>query len=71
MVTKKDLADIGDSDYDNRRGEFIHCPDCGNEVGGTRGDYFNLSDDYAFVCECSNKDLQLVRRESRLVVIKQ
>jgi len=71
MVMKKDLVDVGDKDYDQRQGEFVFCPKCSNEFGGTRGDYFLASPEHIFVCDvCTNKDLQLVRRVCTLEVIK-
>lgn len=70
MVMKKDLTDVSDADYSQRTMEFIYCPECEAEMGGTRGDYFGVPDDYVFVCECGNKDLQLVREIRKLRVIK-
>ncbi len=59
MIMRKDLADIGDKDYDKRRGEFMQCQDCGEEFGGTRGDFFTIHMDYILYCpECgSEKEL--------------
>jgi Zn finger protein HypA/HybF involved in hydrogenase expression len=71
MVTKTDLTDIGDSDYKIRRGELIHCQDCFNDFGGTRGDYWMMNKDKAFECPvCGSENLALVRYESRRVVLK-
>ena len=72
MVRRKDLVDIGDVDYLQRQGEFMQCQDCGTEFGGTRGDYFNLPMDEVFCClDCGSEDVVLVRRESKIVIVKQ
>ena len=70
MVKRKDLVDIGDKNYRERAGEFMFCPVCGNEIGGTRGDYWEVPMDYIFKCECGNDDLQLVKRVCSLVPVK-
>jgi len=70
MVRRKDLVGIADKNYHERSGEFMFCSKCGNEIGGSRGDYWQVSMDYVFKCECGNEDLQLVRRVCRLVPVK-
>jgi len=72
MIKRKDLVGIGDADYDQRQGEFMQCQDCGAEFDGTRGDYFMLPMDYIFFCpNCGDDDIALIRRVSKIVVVKQ
>ena len=72
MIMRKDLADIGDKDYDKRRGEFMQCQDCGEEFGGTRGDFFTIHMDYILYCpECGSENLALVRNVTTTVILKQ
>lgn len=72
MVERKDLVDIGDADYDTRRNEFVQCQACGNEFGGTRGDYFQMPMDGVFYCpECGDDNLALVKRVFTIKIIKQ
>ena len=67
MTMRKDLVDVGDSDYDNRQREFMECQECGNEIGGTRGDYWQLPMNHVFACpECGSKDVILVNKCSYL-----
>lgn len=70
MVMKKDLTDIGDSDYKQRAGEFMFCLECGAEWGGTRGDFWDFADDYVFVCDCGSKNFQLTRKEIYYIPVK-
>ena len=71
MIRRKDLVDIGDADYDTRREEFMQCQDCGEEIGGTRGDFFSLPMNWVFHCrECGSGNIAIVRRVSKIVVIK-
>ena len=70
MVMLKDLTDMCDCDYQQRIGEFILCPECGYGMGGTRGDYWYLPIEYVFKCGCGNTDLQLVRRITKIEIIK-
>ena len=67
---RKDLTDICDSDYQQHIGEFILCPECDDEMGGTRGDYWSLPMEHVFKCPCGNADLQLVRRITKIEIIK-
>lgn len=71
MIRRKDLVDIGDADYDQRRDEFMQCQDCGEELGGTRGDFFLMPEDETFVCpECNSENIAIVRRVYEIVVVK-
>lgn len=71
MITKADLTDIGDSDYGIRQGELVHCRDCSNDFGGTRGDYWLIAADEVFECPiCGNTKLALVRYESKRITVK-
>lgn len=72
MIKRKDLADVGDKDYDTRRNEFMQCQDCGYEFGGTKGDYFTIPMDYIFHCyECSSDNIALVKNVTQTVILKQ
>ena len=72
MVKRKDLVDIGDADYKERQDEFMQCQDCGAEFGGTRGDYFNMEMEDIFYCpECGSANIAIVRRVSKIVIVKQ
>lgn len=72
MIKRKDLVDFGNADYDIRRNEFMQCQDCGAEFGGTQGDYFIMPMNDIFYCpECTGDNIALVRRESKIVVVKQ
>lgn len=72
MIRRKDLVDIVDKDYDARRNEFMECQDCGEEFGGTRGDYFTMLMDEVFVCpECRSENIALVQTVSKNIIIKQ
>jgi len=72
MIRRKDLVDVADKDYDQRRSEFVQCQDCGEEFGGTRGDYFMLSMDKVFVCPaCNSENLALARRVCTTKIVKQ
>jgi len=39
--------------------KILHCPECGAEYSGNRGDYWNLPEDYVFSCECG-AEMELV-----------
>lgn len=72
MVKRKDLVCVGDADYDRRRNEFMQCQDCGEEFGGTQGDFFTVSMDNIFHCpECGSENIAIVRCVSKVVIIKQ
>lgn len=71
MIKRKDLVDISDQDWKQRRNEFIQCLDCGVEFGGTRGDFFIIRMDYLLHCpECDSKNLAIVKKVSRNVIVK-
>ena len=42
--------------------KILHCPACGAEYSGNRGDYFMLPEDYIFHCECGEQ-MELVIKE--------
>lgn len=72
MIKRKDLVGIGDADYDTRRVEFMQCLDCGEEFGGTQGDYFTIHMDYLLYCPtCRSKNIALVKKVCQNVIIKQ
>ncbi len=73
MIKRKDLADISDKDYGQRRGEYLVCKECGNdEIGGTRGDYFTMIMDAVFSCPaCGSKNMALARNITTQEIIKQ
>ena len=72
MIKRKDLADVSDADYDARRNEFMQCLDCGEEFGGTQGDYFLMDMDCLFYCPgCNSKNIAIVRKVCKNVIIKQ
>ena len=72
MIRRQDLVDIGDTDIDTRRNEFMQCLDCGEEFGGTRGDYWQMSMDAILTCpECKSEDIALVKKVCQNVIIKQ
>jgi hypothetical protein len=70
MVRRKDLVDIGDNNYKQRQGEFLVCKDCGQESGGTRGDFFMLSQEAELKCNC-NGELSLVKAIREIKIIKE
>ena len=72
MIKRKDLVDIGDTDYHQRQGEFMECQDCGHEIGGTRGDYWQLDMDQIFTCpDCNSENIAIVRRVCTTKIIRQ
>jgi len=72
MIKRKDLADISDKNYDSRRSEFMQCLDCGEEFGGTQGDYWSIQMDYVLYCpECNGENIALVKKVCQNVIIKQ
>jgi hypothetical protein len=70
MVRRKDLVDIGDKNYEQRSGEFLLCNDCGQESGGTRGDFFMLPLEAEIKCNCGG-DLSIVKAIRQIKVIKE
>lgn len=71
MVKRKDLTDIGDGNYHQRRGEYMLCQDCENSWGGTRGDYWRYLMDDIFSCsECDGVNIALVKDVTTQIVIK-
>lgn len=72
MIKRKDLVDIADADYDARQGEFMQCLDCGEEFGGTRGDFFMINIEATMDCpKCESENIAIVRRVSKIVIVKQ
>ena len=72
MIKRKDLVDVGDADYKERQGEFMQCQDCGEVMGGTRGDFFMMDMEYILVCpECESENVALVRKVCENVIVKQ
>lgn len=73
MIKRKDLTDIGDEDYRQRRDEFIQCQNCCLEFGGTRGDFWDLSLDHVLICpDCGLRDaLAIVRKKISYEIVKQ
>ena len=41
--------------------KILHCPSCGAEYSGNKGDYFMLPDDYVFHCMCG-EEMELVQK---------
>lgn len=71
MIRRKDLVDIADADYTERKGEFIICQDCEFESGGTRGDLFMLPLDKVLTCpECKSENLALVNAHREITIVK-
>lgn len=72
MIKRKDLVDIGDADYKQRADEFMQCQDCGEEFGGTQGDFFMMPMNEVFVCPvCHGEDIALVKNVTQTVILKQ
>ncbi len=72
MIKRKDLVDVGDKDFDTRRNEFMQCLDCGEEFGGSRGDFFMTNMDATIDCpECESENIAIVRKVYKNVIIKQ
>jgi len=72
MIKRKDLVDIGDSNYQQRQDEFMQCQECGHEFGGTQGDYFTIHMDYALHCpDCNSENIALVKATRVITIIKQ
>jgi len=72
MIRRKDLVDVGDADYETRRNEFMQCLDCGEEIGGTQGDFWSIHMDYLLYCpECSSENIAIVRKVCKNVIVKQ
>lgn len=71
MIKRKDLVDVSDKDYDQRRGEFMQCQNCGEEFCGAQGDYWSINMDCAMYCpECNSENIALVRKVCRNVIVK-
>ena len=73
MVKRKDLTGVGDKDSFVRQGEYMACqqPDCDGILGGTRGDYFELSMDYIFTCPvCGSDNIAIVKDVTTQKIIK-
>jgi len=69
MIARKDLAEIGD---ENRHNEYVLCSDCGEQFGGTRGDYFMQAMDTPFTCPCcKSTNLALAVNVTTIRIIKQ
>lgn len=72
MIMRKDLTDIGDKDYKLRASEFMQCQDCGEIIGGTRGDYFMVEMDKVFSCGvCESTNIALACNITTTKIIKQ
>ncbi len=72
MIKRKDLVDVGDKDYDTRRNEFMQCLDCGEEFGGTQGDFFMTNMDATMDCpKCESENIAIVRKVCKNVIVKQ
>ena len=67
MIIKKDLSDLVLNK--NRAGEYLYCSNCGGEYSASSGDYWNLADDYVFVCSCGH-NLCLARLHRQVDIIK-
>lgn len=71
MVKRKDLVDIADKDYAKRQGEFMQCQDCGEEIGGTQGDFWSLQMNYVLRCpECNSENLAIVKVTGVITIIR-
>ena len=53
-------SNMGDLILDNDD-RILHCPGCGAEYSGNKGDYFMLPDDHIFRCECG-EEMELVTK---------
>lgn len=72
MVKRKDLVDISDDNYHHRQNEFMECQDCGEEFGGTQGDYWSVQMDYTLHCpECNSENIALIKATRVITIIKQ
>jgi len=72
MLKRKDLVDVGDSNYGERANEIIECQDCGVESGGTRGDLWQMPMDEVFRCpDCDSTDLALVVKHIIYKIVKE
>jgi predicted RNA-binding Zn-ribbon protein involved in translation (DUF1610 family) len=71
MIKRKDLTDIGDKNYNIKQGEYMECQECGEVIGGTRGDYWQCPMDHVFVCpDCGSDDIALCRLQRKSVILK-
>jgi len=70
MIRRCDLVDGGDGDYDKRAKEFMYCPDCDREIGGTCGDYFMIPMNREIHCPYCGGELFLARKTVELKIIK-
>ncbi len=72
MIMRKDLVDISDKDYHKRQSEFMVCQDCGEEFGGTQGDYWSIGMDYTLHCPiCNSENIALVKATRVITIIKE
>jgi len=72
MIKRKDLTDISDKDYGQRRGEFMQCQDCGHMFSGTRGSFSTMGADDVFLCAvCGSENIALCQRMEKIVILKQ
>lgn len=72
MITRGDLADIGDENYCKRQGEFMLCRQCTTQFGGTQGDYWQIKMGDVLQCpECGSTDIALVRTITTIEVIRE
>lgn len=72
MIKRRDLVGISDADYATRQGEFMQCQDCGELIGGTRGDYWIMAIDDSFKCpECGSEKIAIARQVCKIVIVKQ
>ena len=72
MIKRKDLVDIGDKNYHQRQNEVMQCQDCGEIMGGTRGDYWREDMEYIFHCiECESENIALVIPQMCHKIVKQ
>ena len=70
-IYRKDLVDVGDEDYKERQGEFLMCPTCFLESGGTsRGDLWDHPMDFRLCCPECGGDFMLVKARREIDIIK-
>lgn len=71
MIRRKDLADIADNDYNQRRGEELECQDCGLHIRRAWSDYNHLAmDDVIYCPRCKRDNIAIVRMVKRWVIVK-
>lgn len=49
---------------------ILYCPECNSEWSGNSGDYFNVPDDYVFICNACKCELKLVRKKVTIKYIR-